>query len=380
MVFLDVNSFLSPRGGGARTYHIEKAGWFSRQHEHRYLLLGPGSGVGDVELGESGVSMRTSWGVPYGSYRNYRVLLDYSEADRLIEREQVDILETGDPWCSARWSRRRPGMIRTCMWHSDPHTAYLLPWAGQSAWRRLAAKLVLARVDTWHRHFDKVWCASEWVAELLRTRGYPNVQRIRFGIDKDRFRPGPSDPAILQRMGLDPARPVVLYAGRLDFEKGVDVLMEAIPGILSLPSRPQVLVTGRGEWEGRFRELQTPGCSFGGFLDRDDLSVLLRSSSVLLATCAVETFGLGVLEAISSGLPVVSASGGGGGEQVRESGAGELFPSGDAIEAVQAVDRALGLRDQHAARAVEWGRNWPTWDQMFEDQAQACVEMAHARR
>ena len=301
------------------------------------------------------------------------------EADRLLERERVDVLEVGDPWFTARWSSRRPGLVRTCMWHSDPHTAYLEPWAGRSLWRRLATRVVLRRVDAWHRHFDRIWCASEWVAGLLRGRGYPNVERIRFGIEKDRFRPLAQDPDLLSRFGMDPQRPVLLYAGRLDIEKGVETLLSAIPDLLSLPERPQILVTGRGEYEDEFRRLSVSGYAFGGFLDRDELARLLSSSTLLLATCAVETFGLGVLEALCAGLPVVSADGGGGGEQVRESGAGELFRSNDASDLVEGVRRALVRRDELASLARSWGAAWPSWDDMFRAQTDACMEMVHAR-
>ena len=211
MVFLDVNSFLSPRGGGARTYHLQKAEWFARHLDHAYLVLGPGSGTGEALLGESGFKMRTSWGMPYGRSRNYRVLLDFLEADRLLEREKVDVLEVGDPWLTARWSSRRRQPVRTCMWHSDPHTAYLEPWAGHRLLRRLATKLVLRRVDAWHRHFDRIWCASEWVADLLRSRGYPNVERIRFGIDGvDRF---------VRTVGFD--RIAFDFVGRVDHGRRV---------------------------------------------------------------------------------------------------------------------------------------------------------------
>jgi alpha-1,6-mannosyltransferase len=266
------------------------------------------------------------------------------------------------------------------MWHSDPHTAYLEPWAAAGGpWRRWAIRWALGQVDAWHSGFDRIWCASEWVANLLRGRGYPNVERIRFGIDKSRFRPVAKDPALLSRFGLDPRRPVLLYAGRLDIEKGVETLLEAIPPLISLPDRPQVLVTGRGEYEDRFRNLSHAGYAYGGFLARDELALLLGSSTLFLATCPVETFGLGVLESLCAGLPVVSADGGGGGEQVRESGAGELFRSGDAGELVMGVRRALAHREALAARARAWGEAWPTWNDMFQAQTEACMELVRAR-
>ena len=382
MVFFDVNSFLSPRGGGARTYHIKKSEWFESRPEHRYIVLGPGSGRGELELCHGCKPIRTGYGIPYGRLKNYRVLVDPLEADRIVRESNPSVVEIGDPWLSARWAGKLPRRIlRTSFWHSDPHTAYLEPWSRVGRpWRRVLSRRILSQVDSWHRNFDLIWCASEWVATLLRRRGYPNVEKIRFGIDKTIFHPRARTPDLVRRFGLDPDRPVLLYAGRLDIEKGVSELLEAIPGILALESRPQVLVTGRGEWEPRFQAFRAEGYAYGGFLEnREDLSNLVASSDLLLATCAVETFGLSVLEGLCSGIGVVSADGGGGGEQVRESGAGELFAPGSASEFVKAVERALPRSGEFAAKARLWGEAWPTWNEMFSHQISRCLEIQHAR-
>lgn len=383
MVFFDVNSFLSPRGGGARTYHIKKSDWFATRPEHEYVILGPGPGRGTIQLCQDCYPIRTAYGVPYGRSKNYRVLLDLRAADDIVKEISPSVVEIGDPWLSARWGGRLPrSILRTAFWHSDPHTAYLEPLVRKGRpWLKPFADRILSKVDSWHRGYDLIWCASEWVAALLRKRGYPNVEIIRFGIDRDLFHPRPRTPEILERFGLDPQRPTLLYTGRLDFEKDVHVLMEAIPGILALDARPQVLVTGRGEWEDRFGAFQAPGYAYGGFLEsREDLSNLVASCDLLLATCPVETFGLSVLEGLCSGRGVVSAHDGGGGEQVRQSGAGELFQSGSSTEFVKAVERALPRADEYAAKARAWGAAWPTWNDMFERQNNRCMELVDARR
>lgn len=382
MIFFDVNSFLSPRGGGARTYHIKKAEWFARHAEHRYLVLGPGHGRGELELCQDCPPIRTGYGIPYGRSRNYRILVDPWEATRIVKDQSPGVVEIGDPWLSARWSAKLPkSILRTSFWHSDPHTAYLEPWAAKGGtFRRFLAKRILSRVDSWHRHFDLIWCASEWVANLLRNRGYPNVEIIRFGIDKTDFHPRAKSPELLRRFGLDPDRPVLLYAGRLDVEKGVSVLLQALPGILALPTRPQVLVTGRGEWESRFKAFQAPGYAYGGFLeDREELAGLVSSADLLLATCAVETFGLSVLEGLCSGTGVVSADDGGGGEQVRSSQAGELFQAGSVDSFIESIQAAMPRAQEFSIKARLWAEGWPSWDEMFSHQIGRCLEIRNAR-
>jgi len=68
------------------------------------------------------------------------------------------------------------------------------------------------------------------------------------------------------------------------------------------------------------------------------------------------------------GLPVVSADSGGGGEQVADSGGGELFAAEDPGAMVEAVARAVPRRQELSQKALAWGAAWPSWDDMFDTQ------------
>lgn len=379
MVFLDVNTFLSPRGGGSRTYHLRKASWFSRQAGHAYITLQPDVRRGILPSRSPNIEHHTARGLLIGD--NYRFLWDLEVGNDLLRRRHVDVLEAGDPWATALWTAQRRDVLRTAFWHSDPHTAYFDPVARRcgpvaGAALHLAGKTV----DAVHRRFDRIWCASRWVAGKLRARGLENVAVLPFGIDHAHFTPRPRKAELIASLGLSPDRPVLLYAGRLDPEKSVDVLMEAIDPLLALPQRPQIVVTGRGKHDAWFGELRREGYLYLGYLDdRDRLADLYASADLYLATCAVETFGLGVLEALTMGLPVVSADDGGGAEQVSDSGGGTLFRAGSAADLARAVEEALPRRAELSARATAWGRAWPSWDDMFRRQAEGNLELL-ARR
>lgn len=376
VIFLDVNTFLSPRGGGIRTYHQRKSDWFAGQDSHRYLTLQPGPRREVLPETRPHVERHAARGLPIGD--NYRFLWDLGAGNDLLESRKVDVVEAGDPWATAVWASRLDGPLRASFWHSDPHTAYigpltakLLPGIG-----KLVARLVQGSLDRTHRKFHVVWCASRWVRDLQLARGVAGAELMPFGIGHADFQPQAPDPSVISGLGLDPERPVLLYAGRLDVEKGTDVLERAIPDLLSLESRPQIVVAGRGERQDRFRRISAGGFRFVGFLeDPARLRALYASSTLLLSPCAVETFGLGVLESLHMGLPVISADGGGGGEQVADSRGGELFEPGDARELVLAVARGLARRRELSRRAMLWGAAWPSWERMFELQTERLVAL-----
>src|SRR5262245_17057083 len=100
MIVCDVSSLYSPTGGGIRTYYNARIEWFSRQQQHRYVLIVPGwrdrvtrrsTGATVVEI--RGLSLRRD---PAG----YRLLLDVPAVRRVLLDVQPDVLETGDPWIS----------------------------------------------------------------------------------------------------------------------------------------------------------------------------------------------------------------------------------------------------------------------------------------
>jgi len=376
VIFLDVNTFLSPRGGGIRTYHARKAAWFARHGEHRYNTLQPGP-VPQTRPGPAeNILHHVGRGLPIGD--NYRFLWDRSAADAILRRHPVDCVEAGDPWATALWTSRLTGVVRASFWHSDPHTAYIAPWTPHLG--RIAGRLVargLERfLDRVHRRFHVVWCASRWVRDLQLARGVTGAEHLPFGIEHADFRPQAADPEAVRRVGLDPDRPVLLYAGRLDPEKGTDVFDRAIAPLLALPERPQILVAGRGEQQERFRARTDEGYRFLGYVEEPGLlRSLYASSTLLLSPCAVETFGLGVLESLHMGLPVVSAATGGGGEQVSDSGGGEVFAAGDSGDLVRAVSRAMPRRQELSRRAEAWGAAWPSWDDMFRRQTDRIAEL-----
>jgi glycosyltransferase involved in cell wall biosynthesis len=104
--------------------------------------------------------------------------------------------------------------------------------------------------------------------------------------------------------------------------------------------------------------------------NRDALADLVASADLFVAPCSHETFGLSALEALSSGVPVLSADRGGVSEQVLNSGAGALFESGSAASLADALRTliqqdlpALGMKGRaYAEREHAWSH---VFDRIF---------------
>jgi glycosyltransferase involved in cell wall biosynthesis len=125
---------------------------------------------------------------------------------------------------------------------------------------------------------------------------------------------------------------MVLALQRLEAEKGTDVAIRAWAAT-DRAEGWRLVVAGEGAQEGALRELAAElgvadSVDFIGF--QDDVGSWLSRAAVLIAPPPREPYGLTVLEAMSYGLPVVAAAGGGHLETVGAVEGAALFPAGDA--------------------------------------------------
>lgn len=148
---------------------------------------------------------------------------------------------------------------------------------------------------------------------------------------------------------------VVLVASRLEPEKRVDAGVRAFAASGLAGQGWRLAVAGTGSLEVATKEL-VAGLGLDGAVDllghRDDVADLMADAAVLLAPTPGEHFGLSVLEAMASGVPVVADGSGGHVESLGAAGEPGLYATGDVADAARRL-RALaddpGLRDRYGA-------------------------------
>ncbi len=130
------------------------------------------------------------------------------------------------------------------------------------------------------------------------------------------------DPAEVKRpYAIGPMDPMVLFSGRMVYQKAPDLLVEAIPSLLRFYSRAKFVFAGDGEmrWmvEGRANQLGVAHATrFIGFQANGTLTRLYKACDVVCVPSRNEPFGIVLLEAWSAGKPVVSTQNGGPNEYV----------------------------------------------------------------
>jgi alpha-1,6-mannosyltransferase len=139
-----------------------------------------------------------------------------------------------------------------------------------------------------------------------------------------------------------PDAPLAIFVGRCAGEKQIDTVLAAWHEIARRTDAWLVLV-GAGPREAilRARAEGLPVRWIPYQRDRDTLADLLAAADLYIAPGPAETFGLSALEAMASGLPVLSVDAGGVADRVRESGAGALYAIADVQACVEAATSLL---------------------------------------
>ena len=223
-----------------------------------------------------------------------------------------------------------------------------------------------------HIHGVEAWMANNADAVITCSHYMRDHVSDIYGLDDQRVAviPNGIDPLDLQPVeDLDalrarfaqPDERLVLLVGRLVYEKGFQIALEALPGVIERLGDVRFLVAGSGTAETELREqAATLGLldhgTFLGWIGDDMLHSLYRIADLTVVPSIYEPFGLVALEAMASGCPTIVADTGGLREVVPNEHVGLRFRSRDPGSLASMIERVLSdepLREQLIAEASE---------------------------
>jgi len=223
--------------------------------------------------------------------------------------------------------------------------------------------LVEAHLRRFYRRCDHVLAPTPaLVAEIKAMRGDDQASLWSRGIDHALFSPERRSPSWRRAHGIGDAEIAILFFGRLVLEKGVDHYVKVVRALQGKGLKVRPLIVGAGPAAEAFRALERVVAT--GHLTDGDLATAIASADIMVTPSTTETFGNVVLEAMASGLPVVSADVASARALITHAANGFLCPARDEdayVEAVAGLIASPGLRAEIGAAAQASSRSH-TWD------------------
>lgn len=162
-------------------------------------------------------------------------------------------------------------------------------------------------LDRFYGRCDRILAPTLPIAQdLARAYGEAKVAIWGRGVDRGLFHPSLRSDEVRAAYGYDRDDVVPLFFGRLVLEKGLDVFAETIALLRERHPTLRPLIVGEGPARSWLAQ-HMPNATFAGHLEGAALGRAIASADILINPSVTEAFGNVNLEAMASGLPVVSA-------------------------------------------------------------------------
>ena len=312
----DLTQSWSDVGGGVGTYLRHKRRHILDRTPHRHLLIVPGPEDTVKEEGRAITATIRSPRVP--GIPHYRLMLRNGAVRELLERFRPDLIECQDsynlPWAAIGHRKRYPETALVGGYFTDFPTVYVERPFSKVMGRTLAGaagRICYRYCGNLYRRFDAVFALSEnGGAVKLRSYGVDDVGIVPLGVELGDFGPSLRDERLRRSVGAGEGQPLLIYVGRLDLEKKPQIVVDAFR---KLPEElgARLVLLGEGPLREEISALNDPRIATPGFVrDRQQLAHWLASADIYVSGMADETFGVSIVEAQASGLPVVGVEAG----------------------------------------------------------------------
>ena len=212
---------------------------------------------------------------------------------------------------------------------------------------------------------DTVFVNSEEYRQSCIKRGFDpaKLKILPRGLDTELFSPARRELAFWEKFGATNGQIRLLYVGRISREKDLDILADAFRRLRNDGLPVQLFVVGHGPYSEKFART-LPEAVFTGYLTGKELATAYASADIFVFPSTTDTFGNVILEAQSSGVPVIVSDSGGPKELVEDRTNGLITRSRDVDDFTQAIsslvtDATLRQRMGAAARKSVIDRSWP---------------------
>jgi phosphatidylinositol alpha 1,6-mannosyltransferase len=353
-----------PEVSGASFFNWERAQWFAQQG-YRVVVFAPDAHNGQRSRSEQISETLTverypskPW-LPYPLTSVPKLSAARWISDRLYHHQPDLILSTDVDrfFLLGCWQApgRKYATERQVPYVAEFHTDLYNFSSAYAGWQwlpilvkrfKLAGKI--------YQPIDVTICPSASAAQTCHEIGIERTELIPFcGIDLAAYGPQWRDRTVLNQW-LTPEEKdhkVILFLGRLAFEKRVDLLIDAFAHLKQTHPNYSLILAGDAPSDAmqslKHRAAKIPHVHFTGFLLGKIKSRLMASCDIFCSPSPYETFGLTLAEAMASGIPVITVNSGAAPENIQHQTTGYLAPPNNVAALADMIQIGLTSNNRH---------------------------------
>ncbi len=349
------------RGGGITTYIDAKARYY-KNHHIRHIIITPRTDAGQqtkVEKNGLQIIYRVPsrkimiQSLPYYFFRRY------TDIEKIIQKEQPNILEIGDSFTTFFYGRRLHSLVQKFQGRVDVfvherldnfYQQVLHVHHGNNVLRFLKNFLARALTRLLLGRFlasaDAIIANSLFSAQESKRNTIKPVYTLALGIDTERYYRAKTDDKLKASLSNNGQKKILLHIGRLETDKKIDLLVDFAK---RLDAEKYVLVViGDGKYKETLAAL--PAVVATGYFQQEQILPYLMVADMGVLINNIEPFGLVGLEMMAAGLPLLAPNAGGLSSFIKKDFAWLLPYDAKAYTKALAEWSQLSTRQQQALR------------------------------
>jgi len=329
------------------------------------ILFAPGNGSKMRMEQKGGITIYWAPASPFPFYEGYLMsAVAPREIDRVLKKEKPDIVHAHAPVLLGLQGilvakRKKIPIVATYHTHFPDYLPYLLDGKLPGFLSPISTKTVEGLIRLVFSLADVSTAPTQELVNELKSYGVKNAVVLANGVDLSSMK---ADAKLCEEFreknNIPEGKKIILYVGRVGFEKRLNVLLDAVE---KMESKDFVLVVvGSGPQMENYLQyassLGLKGVIFTGFVDKKTLPAAYASAHVFASASDSETFGLTFIEAMALGVPVIGVNRLGPKELIKDGKNGFLVEPGDSSTMAKRLDQLLSdnaLRKRMSASARE---------------------------
>ncbi len=341
---------------------LDKLVSYLRKNNLPTIIFAPGQNA--LQFENYNLCSISSFNMPV--YPEYKVGLPrYDLVSKKLKEFAPDLIHLATPFtiglCGLKLAKK---MSIPCI------ASYHTDFPGYLNYYRLGVlkRLSWQYIKWFHNQCSSNFCPSSESQKALKVNGINKVKIWGNGVDSELFNPKKFN-LTLRSKYVPEDKIAFLYVGRLAPEKNLNMLLKSFKQVNASYPEAHLVITGDGPSYNYLKKEAPQGVSFTGYLLGNDLAEIYASCDVFVFPSATETYGLVILEAMASELPVIAAYAGGVKENIIHNYNGLAcipLDQNDLTSKMKTIISDTTLRDKLSQNARHYATQ-KSWDHIFND-------------